>query len=94
VFLIRDILIRIWILGFVHRFKDPDPDTGHFDSGFQDAKKKKFFLLFLSISTLGALASVFKDNMSLRSHKTVPEIMAYLNFFLPVVDGRIHTNNH
>jgi hypothetical protein len=37
-------------------------------------------LFFLSISILGALASVFNDNMSLRSHKTM-EIIVYLHFF-------------
>jgi hypothetical protein len=36
----------------------------------------KFFCLFLPV---GTLTSVFKDNMSLESHKTV-EIMVYLNF--------------
>jgi hypothetical protein len=74
VFRIRDIWIRIQILGSVHWVADPDldPASGHalFFSGFQDANKNKFFLL-ITVLPVGTLASVFKDNKSLRSHKTV-----------------------
>ncbi len=79
---IRTILIWIWILGSVLWTTDPDPAL--IGSGFQDANKneffKKFIFLFLTVGT-GTIISVFKDNMSLRSHKTV-EIMVYLNCLL------------
>ncbi len=73
-------LIRIRILGSIHRITDPDSSL--FGSGFQDANKKNFFSLrffcfFLAVRTLTV---VFKDNMSLRSQKIV-EIILYLNLF-------------
>jgi hypothetical protein len=40
---------------------------------------KVFFLLIFTVGTYRRHQS-FKDNMSLRNHKTV-EIMVYLNFF-------------
>jgi hypothetical protein len=48
VFRIRDILIRIRILGSGQWLTDPDPtpDPASFGSGFQDANKKSFSLSF------------------------------------------------
>ncbi len=54
----------------------------------------KFFCLFI---TVGTLTSVFKSNMSLRSHKTV-EIMVYLNLFagwwiwIRILEAQKHTD--
>ncbi len=75
-FRIRDILIRIRILGSVHWITDPVPDqySALFGCDIQDANKKnQFFAYFLT--------SVFKDNMSLRIHKAV-EIVVHLSFLL------------
>jgi hypothetical protein len=83
VFRIRAYLIWIRILGSAHWITDPDPDVNPapdvdpvldpdpalFCSGCQDANRK--LVIFL-----GFLTSVFKDIMSLRSHKTV-EIMFF-----------------
>jgi hypothetical protein len=86
VFRIRDILIRIRILGSVHWITDPDPDTGtaHFGNGFQDTKKIVFFQVFfcfiLAVQYVD-VTSVFKDNMALISHNSRLENMVYLNFF-------------
>jgi hypothetical protein len=59
----------------------PDPDPALLGSGFEGANKisdfPKFFCLFLSV---GTLTSVFKDKISLRSHKTL-EFMVYFNWF-------------
>jgi hypothetical protein len=82
-FRISDILIRIRILGSVHWITDPESDPALFDGGFQmptknGVLKKDLFCLFL---TVGTLASVLKDSMSLRSHKTV-EIVVVLLFLL------------
>ena len=78
----RDILIRIRILGSVLWITEPD--TALFGSDFQDANKIffKFFCLFLSVGTLTSVflsvgTLTFKDSLSLRSHKTV-KIMVYL----------------
>ncbi len=78
------------MLGSVLLITDPasDPDPAPFWQWFSRSQQKmscfsKFFCLFLNV---GKLTSVFKDNMSLRSHKTV-EFMVYLNFLL--VDRRI-----
>jgi hypothetical protein len=43
-------------------------------------QKLSFFAYFLPYCTVGTLKSVFKDNMSLRSHNTV-EIMIYRTIF-------------
>ncbi len=63
-----------------HSDTDPDPYTGLADpnpsvcgSGLKDAKKNSKFFLLIPYC-------VFKDNMSLSSHKTV-EIMVYLDFY-------------
>jgi hypothetical protein len=86
---IRDILIRIRIVGSVHWITDPDPapDPALFVNDFQDANKtKKIFLKFCLLHTVGStFTPVFKDNKSLKSHKTV-EIKVFLYFLL--VDGR------
>jgi hypothetical protein len=83
VFLIRGILKRARILESVHwiteRDLTQDPDANFFVSGFQETNKKSVFSeIFLLEDTF---ASVFKDNKSLRSHKTV-EIKVFLYFFL------------
>jgi hypothetical protein len=49
-----------------HRTTDPDPLLSF--SGLQD-EKKSFLAYYLG--TVGTFTSVFKDNMLLRSHKTV-----------------------
>ncbi len=57
---------------YLHWFTDPDPEFC--GSGFQDANKNYFFRslsLVCLLLTIGSLTSVFKDNMSLRSHKRV-----------------------
>ncbi len=97
VFRIRDILLVVtfcvdpWICKL-----DMDPGILHL-SAVGHYKNEFFSNFFCLVLTVGTLTSVFKDNMSLRSHKTV-EIMDYLIFLL--VDGRIRmqirmrTNNY
>ncbi len=53
-----------------------------FANAFHDANKKCFFskLIFFFFFTVASLTSVFKDNMSLKSHEKV-EVMVYLYFF-------------
>jgi hypothetical protein len=55
VFRIRDILIRIRILGSVHWITDPDPypDTALFGSGFQEKKIVLFPKVFCSFLAVG-----------------------------------------
>jgi hypothetical protein len=53
---------------------DPAPVPALFGCGFQDAKTM-FVKLFSFFLIAGTLTSFFKDNMRLRSHKTV-EIMS------------------
>ncbi len=64
---------------------------------FKMPTKTKFFQFFFYVSgTICTLTSVFKDNVSMRSHKTV-EIMVYLNFLCLLIKGdpdRIRTNNY
>jgi hypothetical protein len=71
VFRIRDILREIRILGSVHWITDPDLAL--------DPDLSNFFCLLLSV---GKFTSVFNDNMSLRSHKTVD--MKFFIIFLLV----------
>ncbi len=55
-------------------------------------KKKEFFPTFLCLFfSVGTLTSVFKDNMSLRRHKTVENMV--LNCFV-CLDGRIRNRTH
>jgi hypothetical protein len=82
VFGIHDILIRI--LGSV--FWITNPDSSLFCSKFKDANKIEVILL-ISSCTVGTLTSVLKDNVSLRSHRTV-EINGLILMFL-LVDGSI-----
>ncbi len=76
------------ILGPVHWITEPawapDPDTALLAVAFRMPKMSFFpkFFCFISYFGYGTLTSVFKDNMSFRSHKRV-EIMVYLNFLLP-----------
>jgi len=85
-----DILLLIQILGFVRWITDLAPDPIRIllflaVTFKMPVNKKEFFEVSCLFLTVGTLTSVFKDNMSLRSHKTV-EIMVYLNFWL--VDER------
>jgi hypothetical protein len=89
-FRIRDILIQIRILGVgsVHWITDPDPypDTALFGSGFQDKKivlLPSFFAYFLLHADV---TSVFEDNMSFGSHKTVENVVYLISLH---IDGRI-----
>ncbi len=61
VFLIRDILIRIQILGSVHWIKDQDPAL--FSSEFQDGNNQKITFLGIFLLSVGTLTSI----MSMRS---------------------------
>jgi hypothetical protein len=74
-------VFRIWILG---------PFTGLwiwiwirirvFSAVAFKMRQQKISFLLNSYRTVGTLTSVFKDNMSLRSHNTV-EIMIYRTIF-------------
>ncbi len=68
-FRLLDILKRIWILGSPHWITDLDPDPALLVStvAFKVITKNNFFCLLLII---GTFTSVFKDNKSIRSHKT------------------------
>jgi hypothetical protein len=79
VFRIRDILIRIRILEFVHWITDPDPDPALSSVAFKMATRHKVFSKFFFYLFVGIFTSSFKDNKSLRSHK-IEEIMLFLNF--------------
>ncbi len=50
-FRIRDILVRIWILGSVPLTADPDPAPALFVSDRQDANEKLFFFLQIFLLT-------------------------------------------
>jgi hypothetical protein len=59
---------------------DPDLDPTLFGTCFQDGNKNLVFSLnyFCLFLTVGTFTLVFKDNKSLRSHKTV-EIMFFFS---------------
>ncbi len=97
-FWICDTFIWIRILGYVLWITDPDltPDRALLGIGFQDVNKMWDFFFFCLFLTVGTLTSVFKDNISWISHKTV-EIFVYLNFYdWQCLDRRIRirTNNY
>jgi hypothetical protein len=59
---------------------DPDPVFFLLAMAFKYIQKIFFPRFFCSFLNVGTLTAVFKDNMSLRSQKTV-KIMVNLNFF-------------
>ncbi len=65
VFRIRDILIRIRILGSVHWITDPDPAL--FGSVFKDGNNQKITFLGIFLLTVGTLISI----MSIRSLRCI-----------------------
>jgi hypothetical protein len=79
------------ILGSVHCITEPD--LALFITGIQDAKKKNYIKILSFFAyyryfhcSVDAFTSVFKENNSLRSHKTV-EIKVFLNFFCLSMKG-------
>jgi hypothetical protein len=80
---VQGINVKSSVLDPWHFEMDRDSDPALFVSAFPDANKK----------LVRTFTPVFKDNKSLRSHKTVI-IKVFLYFLL--VDGqiRIRTNNH
>jgi hypothetical protein len=69
-----DILLLIQILGFVRWITDLAPDPIRIllflaVTFKMPVNKKEFFEVSCLFLTVGTLTSVFKDNMSLRSHK-------------------------
>jgi hypothetical protein len=75
VFRIRDISIRIRLLGSVHLITDPDP--GLLVSGFQDTNKKYFFFFQVFCLLLSFGTYYIHQSLKITSH----------NFLL--IDGRI-----